>query len=71
MKYAGVDYAQKCYCVASLSDTATVSNSAGSCNKLYTGKSKEYCGGSSVLDVYAYNATSAKLNGELATGSQS
>ncbi|KAM0794890.1 WSC domain-containing protein [Usnea florida] len=71
MKYAGVEYARECYCAASLPNTATVASSAGSCNMLCTGNSKEYCGGSSVLNVYAYNATSVNGNGVSNTGSQS
>ena len=71
MKYAGVEYARECYCAASLSNTATLASSAGSCNMLCTGNSKEYCGGSSVLNVYAYNATSVNGNGLSNTGSQS
>ena len=71
MKYAGVEYASECYCASALPKTATMANNAGSCNMLCTGNSKEYCGGSSVLNVYAYNATSVSANGVPATGSQS
>lgn len=63
MKYAGVEYARECYCAASLPSSASLASSAGSCNMLCTGNSKEYCGGSSVLNVYAYNATSVGANG--------
>ena len=50
---------------------ATAANSAGSCNKLCTGNNKEYYSGSSVLNVYAYNATRVGANGVNATGGQS
>lgn len=68
MKYAGLEYAQECFCGSSLPSTATT---ASTCNMLCTGNSKEYCGGSSVLNLYAYNATSVSANGMPATGSQS
>lgn len=67
-KNAGVEYTRERYCAPSLPNTATLANSAGSCNKLL---GKEFCGGSSVLNVYAYNATSVGANGVNATGSQS
>lgn len=56
--YAGVEYSQECYCSSSLPSTAT-SVSLSSCNMLCKGNSKEYCGGSSLLDVYMYTAPSS------------
>jgi len=57
--YAGVEYAQECYCGASLPSTA-VQTSLGSCNMLCKGNTKEYCGGSGLLDVYLYKAPGSK-----------
>ena len=71
MQFAGVEYAQECYCASALPKTATMASSAGSCNMLCTGNSKEYCGGSNLLNVYAYNASSVSANGTPATGNQS
>lgn len=61
--YAGVEYAQECYCGASLPSTA-VQESLGSCNMLCKGNAKEYCGGSLLLDVYLYKAPSSKSRRE-------
>ena len=72
MPIAGVEYAKECYCASALPKTATMaSGGTGSCNMLCTGNSKEYCGGSSLLNVYAYNATSVSANGTPVTGNQS
>lgn len=70
MKFAGMEYAEECYCANSLPSTATTA-SAGACNMLCTGNRKEYCGGSGLLNVYEYNATSVGSQGVPATGSQS
>jgi hypothetical protein len=61
--YAGLEYAQECYCAASLPSTATLASS-GSCNMLCKGNGKEYCGGNSLLDVYLYTASSSKSKRE-------
>jgi hypothetical protein len=57
--YAGVEYASQCYCGATLSQTAVV-EPASSCDMLCVGNDKEYCGGSSLLNVYEYQAPAAK-----------
>jgi len=57
--YAGVEYAQECYCAASLPTTA-VQTSLSSCNMLCKGNNKEYCGGPSLLDVYMYKVPGSK-----------
>ncbi len=51
MKYAGVEYARECYCANSL-PTAAATTSESSCNMLCTGNSKEFCGGSALLNLY-------------------
>ena len=71
MTVAGVEYAQECYCASGLPSTATAAASLSSCNMPCSGNRKEFCGGSSLLNVYEYNATSVSAQGVPATGSQS
>lgn len=52
---AGVEYAQECYCAASLPGTAVV-QPLSSCNNLCKGNNKEFCGAAGMLDVYTYVA---------------
>jgi len=62
--YAGVEYAQECYCASSLpSSASTVSDS--SCNMLCTGNRKEFCGAGSLLNVYYNNPNSVAGNGQV------
>jgi hypothetical protein len=49
--YAGVEYAQECYCAAELPETA-VQREDDMCDMLCVGDRKEYCGGSDLLSVY-------------------
>jgi hypothetical protein len=49
--YAGVEYAQECYCAAELPGTA-VKRADDMCDLLCVGDRKEYCGGSDLLSVY-------------------
>ena len=69
MELAGVEYAQECYCAGSLPSSAAVASKA-SCSMVCSGNRKEFCGGSSVLNVYEYNATSVSAQGVPATGTQ-
>lgn len=55
--FAGVEFASQCFCGASLPSTA-VKVADSSCNKLCTGNNKEWCGGSSLLNVYGQASTS-------------
>jgi hypothetical protein len=57
--YAGVEYAQECYCAASLPTTAVLETDTGheTCNMLCKGNDKEYCGAGNLLNVYQYQAT--------------
>jgi len=52
--WAGVEYAQECYCSTSL-PTGAVLEPDGTCAALRCGNSKEFCGGNSVLDVYEFS----------------
>ncbi|MCJ1476788.1 hypothetical protein MMC13_005457 [Lambiella insularis] len=63
--YAGVEYGQECYCASSLPST-TIATSVSSCNTLCKGNNKEFCGASSLLNVYYYNPNSVS-NGVLAS----
>ena len=57
LAYAGVEYAQECYCAASLPATAVMTD-ASSCNMLCTGNKKEFCGAGKHLNIL-YNDPSA------------
>jgi WSC domain len=58
LTYAGVEYAQECYCATTLASTATsVPNSQ--CSMLCKGNDKEYCGAGLLLNVYNYNPSAA------------
>jgi hypothetical protein len=56
--YAGVEYAQECYCATTLAATAT-SVPASQCSMTCKGNNKEYCGAGNLLDVYQYNPSAA------------
>ena len=60
--YAGVEYAQECYCGSSLPSTATTAD-ASNCNMLCTGNKKEFCGSGGHLDVYQNSPGSVNSNG--------
>ena len=45
----------QCYCAATLPTTGTLEPNS-TCNMLCSGNNKEYCGGSSLLNVYEYQA---------------
>jgi len=55
--YAGVEYAQECYCGTSLPSTA-IAAAASNCNMLCTGNKKEFCGAGGFLNVL-YNDPNA------------
>ena len=61
--YAGLEYAKECYCGTSLPTTATTT-ALSSCNMLCTGNSKEFCGASSLLNVYYNDPTSVDSAGD-------
>ena len=60
--YAGLEYAQQCFCGSSLPSTAVVAD-ASKCNMLCTGNSKEFCGSSSLLNVYKDTPSSVSSAG--------
>lgn len=51
-KYAGVEYAQECYCSNTLASGATKAADQGSCSKLCAGNLREFCGGAGFVNVY-------------------
>jgi hypothetical protein len=57
--YAGVEYSSQCYCGATFSQTPVV-EPASNCGMLCTGNNKEFCGGSGLLNVYEYQASTVK-----------
>jgi hypothetical protein len=57
--YAYVEYSSQCYCGATLTQTPVI-EPASSCNMLCTGNNKEFCGGSSLLNLYEYQVSIAK-----------
>ncbi len=62
--YAGVEYAEQCFCADSLPSTATALD-AGQCNMLCTGNNREFCGAGSRLNVYFNDPSSVSPNGTL------
>jgi hypothetical protein len=56
--FAGVEYAQECYCASTLAATATQLPQA-QCSMLCKGNDKEFCGAGSRLNVYSYNPSAA------------
>ncbi|EFX02197.1 legume lectin domain containing protein [Grosmannia clavigera kw1407] len=56
--YAGLEYGGECWCDNTLSPNATL-ESTSACTMTCNGNSTEYCGGSSLLDVYKTNSTTA------------
>ena len=60
--YAGIEYAQECYCASSLPTTATTAD-ASKCNMLCTGNSKEFCGAASFLNIYKNTPNSVSSAG--------
>ena len=60
--YAGLEYAQECYCGSSMPSTAVTAD-ASKCNMLCTGNSNEFCGGTSVLNVYKNTPSSVSSAG--------
>lgn len=59
---AGVEWSQQCFCASTLPTTASQVG-LGSCNMLCSGNNHEFCGGSRLLNVYVYNATSVSSQG--------
>jgi len=49
--YAGLEYAQECYCADTVPTTQATD---GRCDKVCTGKASEYCGGGNGLTAYSY-----------------
>ena len=60
--YAGVEYAQECYCGSSLPSTAVTAD-ASKCNMLCTGNKKEFCGAANYLNVYENTPSSVSAAG--------
>ena len=60
--YAGLEYAQECFCGSSLASTAVTAD-ASSCNMLCTGNSTEFCGSTSILNVYKNTPSSVSSAG--------
>lgn len=60
--YAGLEYAQECYCGSTLSSSAVTAD-ASKCNMLCTGNSNEFCGASSLLNVYKNTPSSVSSAG--------
>lgn len=60
--FAGLEYAQECYCGSSLPSTATAVD-ASMCNMLCTGNKKEFCGATSKLNVYKNTPSSVSSAG--------
>jgi len=60
--YAGLEYGRECYCSSSL-PTTTVTADASKCNMLCTGNSNEFCGSTSILNVYKNTPSSVSTAG--------
>lgn len=60
--YAGIEYAQECYCADSLPSTATTADPS-KCNMLCSGNSNEFCGAASFLNVYKNTPNSVSSAG--------
>jgi hypothetical protein len=56
--YAGVEFAQECYCGTTLPATATSVPDA-QCSMTCKGNDKEYCGASLLLNIYSYDPQAA------------
>ena len=61
--YAGVEYAEECYCASSLPTTATIAADPSKCNMLCTGNSNEFCGAAGVLNIYKNTPASVSAAG--------
>lgn len=55
-QYAGVEYADECYCGMTL-DNGSEPTPASSCDMTCAGNSSEYCGGPDHLNLYNYTGT--------------
>lgn len=60
--YAGLEYGRECYCSSSLPTTAVTAD-AGKCNMPCTGNPNEFCGSTSVLNVYKNTPSSVSAAG--------
>ena len=56
-KWAGVEYAQECYCGDAIMNGAKKADNQGNCNMLCKGNKREFCGAGSRLNVYWANGT--------------
>ncbi|KAI9818427.1 MAG: hypothetical protein M1827_000486 [Pycnora praestabilis] len=63
MPYAGVEYAQECYCDSAIRLEATTTSS-GDCSMTCTGNGKEYCGAGNRLNVYLAPKSSKREVGQ-------
>lgn len=54
-QYAGIEYAQECYCDNSISNGGSLVSDG--CDMPCLGNSSEYCGGSDRLNVYQLPST--------------
>ncbi|KAF8862211.1 glyoxal oxidase-like protein [Acephala macrosclerotiorum] len=56
--YAGIEYADECYCDNSIQNAAVVApEGLSGCNMLCAGNSSEYCGAGNRLDIYKFDYT--------------
>ncbi|RDW66140.1 E set [Coleophoma cylindrospora] len=63
--YAGVEYAQECYCGTSIATSATIApGGISDCSSTCAGNSSEYCGAGNRLDVYkkGYTGSSSTVS---------
>ena len=57
--YAGVEYANECYCGNTLSNGGGPASDSSGCNMACAGNASEFCGGSNRLNVYKLGATAS------------
>ncbi|KAL8714368.1 MAG: hypothetical protein Q9220_001701 [cf. Caloplaca sp. 1 TL-2023] len=67
--YAGLEFAQECYCGKSLATGSQVTDQS-KCNMLCTGNKKEFCGASALLNVYLNTPGSVSASGAAKTVNQ-
>ncbi|KAJ7508871.1 glycosyl hydrolase family 71-domain-containing protein [Mycena galericulata] len=57
--YAGVEYAQECWCASSIT-SGVLKASSGDCNMKCTGSTTELCGGGNRINIYMATVTSSR-----------
>ena len=65
-QYAGVEYAQECYCDNAIENGAKPTST--SCNMPCSGNSSEYCGGPNALNLYQLPNPTSPTAGAIPTG---